>query len=68
MMEPLSGPQRAARPSSDSINLGSCVLVAQYLSSEYLLAASLTLLGGESCFPTRVSSHAGVGAPQVTLL
>lgn len=51
MVEPLSGPQRAARPSSDSINdvcidLGSCVSVAQCLSSEYLLAARLTLLGG----------------------
>lgn len=67
MVKPLSGPQRAARPSSGSINLGSCVLVAQYLGSEYLLAASLTLLGDESCFPTRVSGHAGAGAPQVTL-
>jgi len=65
------GPEKAAGPSGDSISnvkLRSCVLVAQSLSGEYLLAASLPLLGGESCFPTQVSGHAGVGAPQVTLL
>lgn len=58
-----SGPQRVTRSSSDSINgvctnLESCVSVAQYLDSEYLLAASVTLLGGESCLPTGVSGLA----------
>lgn len=63
-------PQRAARPSGNSVNdvcihLGCCVLVAWYLRSKYILAANLTLLGGKSCFPTQVSGHAGAGAPQV---
>lgn len=63
MVKLLSGPQRGTRSLSDSINgicinLESCVSVAQYLGSEYLLAASLTLLGGESCLPTGVSGLA----------
>lgn len=63
MVKLLSGPQRAARPLRDSINgvcinLESRVSVAQYLGSEYLLAASLTLLGGESCLPIGVSGPA----------
>lgn len=73
MVELLSGPQRAARPSIDGVNdvcvnLGSCVLVAHYLGSKYLLVSSLALLGSKSCFPTQVSSRAGVGALCVTLL
>lgn len=59
----LSGPRRATRSLKDSINnicinLESHVSVAQYLGSEYLLTASLTLLGGESCLPTGVSGLA----------
>lgn len=53
-------PREQQGPWSDSINgvcsdLESRVSVAEYLVSEHLLAASLTLLGGESCPPTGVS-------------
>lgn len=66
-------PQRAARPSNEGVNdvcvnLGSCVVVARYLGSKYLWAASLALLGSKSCFPTPVPGRAGVGALRVTLL